>query len=59
MFLISVANGPGDQVVSDTDETWRCAGDARVGYGFELTQDKANQEVRQLCGLKIASSHTT
>ena len=28
---------------------WRCAGDAKVGFGFELTQDKDNQEGHLLC----------
>ena len=40
-------------MLSDKQESWRCAGDAKVGYGFELTQDKADQEVPLLLVLKL------
>ena len=33
-------------VVSDKQEEWRLAGDTKVDYGFELTQDKDNQQVQ-------------
>jgi len=36
-------------VESEEEETWRCAGDAKVGFGFELTQDEDNQEGHLLC----------
>ena len=36
----------GALVPSEQEEDWRTAGDAYVGYGFELTQDEDGQEVR-------------
>ena len=30
---------------SNKEEIWRCAVDAKIGYGFELTADKDNQQV--------------
>jgi len=36
-------------VESDKEETWRCAGHAKVGFGFELTQDADDQEGHLLC----------
>ena len=35
----------GKLIQSDDEEDWRCARDARLGFGFELTQDKDNQQV--------------
>jgi hypothetical protein len=35
--------------VSPAEGDWRCAGDAKVGFGFELTQDKDDQEGHLLC----------
>ena len=32
-------------VESAQEEDWRCAGDAFLGLGFELTQDEDNQQV--------------
>ena len=32
-------------VESAHEEDWRCAGDAFLGLGFELTQDEDNQQV--------------
>ena len=41
----------GGKLVSSkiTEQVWRCAGDASLGYGFELTQDVDDQEVRAYC----------
>jgi hypothetical protein len=36
-------------VESDGEETWRCAGHAKLGFGFELTQDAEDQEGHLLC----------
>ena len=35
----------GELVESTQEEDWRCAGDAFLGFGFELTQDEDNQQV--------------
>jgi len=39
----------GKLVASDKEQVWRCAGHAKVGYGFELTQDEDNQKGHLLC----------
>ena len=35
--------------VTPVEGDWRCAGNAKVGFGFELTQDKDDQEGHLLC----------
>ena len=35
--------------ISPAEGDWRCAGNAKVGFGFELTQDKNDQEGHLLC----------
>ena len=39
----------GKLMPSDQEENWRCSGSTVVKFGFELTQDKDNQEGHLLC----------
>lgn len=39
----------GKLVKIDTEGTWRMAGHGKLGFGFELTQDKNDQEGHLLC----------
>ena len=45
---MSKLNPRGKLVESEYEEDWRTAGHTKVEYGFELTQDKDNQEVAKL-----------
>lgn len=39
----------GKLLPSEEEQTWRCAGNARIGFGFELTKDLDNQQGHLLC----------
>ena len=41
-------------IKSNKEEIWRCAGSAKAGFGFELTQDEEDQQVAVLAFMPTA-----